>query len=1102
MKQGLSLLFSLSCLTLSQGIFLKAATAQVTPDGTTNTTVDVNGNNFTINQGDRAGSNLFHSFGEFSVLTDGSVFFNNAADIVNIFSRVTGGNISNIDGLLRANSANLFLLNPAGILFGPNARLDIGGSFFGTTADSFLFEDGEFSATDLDNPPLLTINAPIGLNFRDNPGDIVNRSGSGAENGGLQVDTGANLTLVGRNLSLEGGKLTAPGGRIELGGLSTAGTVGINADGSLSFPEGVARANVSLTDGALVDVVDAGEGFISINAQNLELREGSQLTAGIGEEVNSPITQVGDINLDIVEAITIDGAKSGIFNDVGEKIEAEDDNSDDSVISSAVGNAGKINVETGSLFITEGGQIGSTIFGQGNAGDVTVNARENIKIRGFETGRVDRANPTGIFSNLEAGAKGESGTIRIFSDSLDLIDRGQLRTSIGNGAEGKGGDILVTTTGSLTLNNIGRLSASLGREAEGTAGNIVINADTVSLNRGRITSELGDDAVGDAGNIEINANSLTVTSPTLKENSLAGNESEIEVEVEDGAKGNAGNILINTTNSVSLSGNTALQSFIKGGAEGDSGSIIIKTSSLVLDKDASITTSTQGETAGNAGKVEIDANTVRIKDGATIESTTEGQGNAGTIEVKASESVMIFGFSDLLLLNRIRNDGSNNPVVEGGSSGLFTSVVGEARGQGGNITILTPDLKILEGAVVSAKVGSEAQGQGGSIIINAETLEISDGGQIIASSLGNGDGGDIELDMTDSIKISGSDPNFSERFKAEVRTRESGEIEPGGNLTEEQGREQFNFVGIGEESQISGIFADSQKQGSGGSVSIRADSLTLDDGARISSSTAAGAGGNLTLKIEDNLTLKNDSLISAQATSDADGGNVNIDTQFIIAFPSQPPGDGNDILASAKFGMGGNINITAESLFGIEERPAEPGNGTNDIDASSEFGLDGDVLISNPDTNIRQIDTEIPKSIVEPETLGINACSGRGATEGSSFVLKGKGGVPRKPTERFTADDLIPDGKPITLDEKTDLNPLLVGEIETEQRDANYDPNYIPAHIKPIKTSMGDIYPARGIIKTEDGEIILTVYPTDNLNTRTPDNSANCNLLKDEEGKR
>ena len=246
MQKGLSLLLSLGYCTLSQGIFLTSATAQVTPDGTTSTTVDVNGNDFTIEQGDRAGGNLFHSFGEFSVPTDGSAFFNNAADIVNIFSRVTGGNLSNIDGLLRANgSANLFLLNPAGIIFGSNARLDIGGSFFGTTADSFLFEDGEFSATDLDNPPLLTINAPIGLNLRDNPQPITNRST--VDGVGLELNTGENITLVGGNINFEEGKITAPGGRVELGGLSTAGTVNTNENGSLNFPDGVTRSDISLS---------------------------------------------------------------------------------------------------------------------------------------------------------------------------------------------------------------------------------------------------------------------------------------------------------------------------------------------------------------------------------------------------------------------------------------------------------------------------------------------------------------------------------------------------------------------------------------------------------------------------------------------------------------------------------------------------------------------------------------------------------------------------------------------------------------------------------------------------------------------------------------
>ena len=166
-------------LSLGTALCLSASPllAQVTSDGTVNTQVNQNGNVSEITGGETRGSNLFHSFQDFSVQTGNEAFFDNAASISNIFSRVTGGNISNIDGAIRANgSASLFLINPAGIIFGQNARLDIGGSFYGSTASSILFEDGEFSAVDNLEQPVLTINAPIGLSFRDEPGDIVNRS--------------------------------------------------------------------------------------------------------------------------------------------------------------------------------------------------------------------------------------------------------------------------------------------------------------------------------------------------------------------------------------------------------------------------------------------------------------------------------------------------------------------------------------------------------------------------------------------------------------------------------------------------------------------------------------------------------------------------------------------------------------------------------------------------------------------------------------------------------------------------------------------------------------------------------------------------------------
>ncbi len=178
----------------------RSAQAQITPDSTLPTIVNSSsGLDYQITGGSQAGGNLFHSFEQFSIPTGGSGFFDNALTIQNIIGRVTGGLPSDIDGLLRANgTANLFLLNPSGIHFGPNAALNLGGSFFASTASSLKFADGtEFSTVNPQPTPLLTVSVPLGPQLHTiPPGSTLSNRGN------LRVP--GDLSLVADRLDLQG----------------------------------------------------------------------------------------------------------------------------------------------------------------------------------------------------------------------------------------------------------------------------------------------------------------------------------------------------------------------------------------------------------------------------------------------------------------------------------------------------------------------------------------------------------------------------------------------------------------------------------------------------------------------------------------------------------------------------------------------------------------------------------------------------------------------------------------------------------------------------------------------------------------------------------
>ncbi|MEO1521358.1 MAG: filamentous hemagglutinin N-terminal domain-containing protein, partial [Cyanobacteria bacterium J06633_2] len=203
-------------------------------------------------------ANLFHSFLEFNVDNGQRAYFANPDTITNIFSRVTGADPSDILGTLGVDgTANLFFLNPNGIIFGPNASLDIEGSFVGTTADAIQFGDeGFFSATEPESSSLLTVDPSALLFNQMTPRAITNTSvafvglsPSGIPLSGLRAAPNRSLLLIGGDINMPGGSIVGSGSRIELGGLAEPGVVGLEARGDtfqLRFPQASERADINL----------------------------------------------------------------------------------------------------------------------------------------------------------------------------------------------------------------------------------------------------------------------------------------------------------------------------------------------------------------------------------------------------------------------------------------------------------------------------------------------------------------------------------------------------------------------------------------------------------------------------------------------------------------------------------------------------------------------------------------------------------------------------------------------------------------------------------------------------------------------------------------
>ncbi|MBD0304385.1 MAG: S-layer family protein, partial [Tolypothrix sp. T3-bin4] len=459
------------------------------------------------------------------------------------------------------------------------------------------------------------------------------------------------------------------------------------------------------------------------------------------------------------------------------------------------------------------------------------------------------------------------------------------------------------------------------------------------------------------------------------------------------------------------------------------------------------------ENAGNAGTLTLETKRLTVQGGAQISTAGRQNGNGGNLTINALDAITLSGtspFATASLLDRNR-------------SGIFVSAEPEATGNVGSLKLTTGVLTVENGARISAD--NFGTGQGATQSLNVRRLIIRDGGEVRSGSFTEGPGGTLNVNATESVQVIGTGTIDSTPVKSTLFSQAQGAGKAGNlNIT----TPRLN-VEDGAEVTVSSLGS-----GSAGNLTITANDVRLNRGS-LTAETNAGEGANIQLQNLDLLLLQNQSLISAQAFNNATGGNINIDAAngFIVAVPGQ----NNDIIANAFEGQGGEIDITTEGIFGIEERKATPQNTTNDIDASSEFGFPGTVRINTPDVDPSRGLITLPAVLVESTRLVASTCAAFADKGGSSFLITGRGGLPPSPDDFLTSDVLWSDTRLTSIG--SGENPKVSNTTPKVQTQAKKSDRIV-------------IRPATGWVFNGKGEVTLIAQSPSDIPQGLESTSASC----------
>ena len=736
MKSSILLLTILTCTTIH---------AEITLDGTLGPNLSLTGPDYAINAelGQQQGNNLFHSFESFNLNANESATFSGSNAIQNVISRVTGGNPSNIDGLIRSTipNADMYFLNPYGIMFGPTAKLDVQGSFHASTADYLrLGEGGQFNARQPNNS-LLTIAPVEAFGFLNNSPQPLSINGSQ-----LTTSTGKTLSFIGGNLQMTDALLTAISGRIHLASIANSGEV----------------------------IPVAQDLVLSTNAGDMTLQN-SEITLSEGGNAGGIYLRAGQLVMEntLITSKTSSTSPAGDIN-----VQANSMKIHDGQLSSQTTNTGQganIKIQLANLAI-EGASINALTFGNGQGGSINIQATESMRLYGIRSNDLGSSIITLARGTSENAGRG--GTIDLATKQLELTDGAQITT--GTLGTGQGGDANLKVTEKILLsgqdnkNTSSRiLTTTFG---SGSGGALILEANQLTLTDGTFISADSKNT-GQGGNIVIDVSGLVKLegfnsekgiSSTIIANSEgriknAGNGGTIEIkagrlQLLDGGQigsstfgsGQGGKVNIQVSNEAFFAGKnqngfvsgivTTSQNDNDGDADafGDAGTIVLNANQLFLADNAQINAATK--TDGKGGNIEINAQNIQLSGRGTITVQSQAQGKAGQITLTTNQ--LMIKDKDSGVETSALNAGGGSIMISSPNliylqqGQIITSVKG-GTGDGGNITIQNPVFVVLDKGQIRAQADA---GKGGDIRIISDQFIISNDSLVSASSQKNIDG--------------------------------------------------------------------------------------------------------------------------------------------------------------------------------------------------------------------------------------------------------------------------------------------------------------------------------------------------------------------------